>query len=185
MVINGQVLNNCIELKQGRSYITLRILAEAFGYVVEWKNKTVYISTPSSNSTSNPSSPNTTQTSFENQVLTLINQERNKQGLSSLVMSEDLRKAARLKSSDMSQNNYFSHTSPTYGSPFKMLTTLGISYQAAAENIACGYTSPKTVVTGWMNSSGHRANILNATYTHIGIGYNSSGHYWTQLFIKP
>ena len=206
VVLNNAVLTNCIEIKDSRSYITLRVLAEAFGYVVDWKNKCVYISSPSTNhingsgnnvsdnnhsnnnSSNNSDSNNNTissQTSFENQVLSLVNTERAKKGLSALTMDENLRNAARLKSDDMYQNKYFSHTSPTYGSPFDMLKTLGISYQAAAENIAQGYTTPESVVNGWMNSSGHRANILNGTYTHIGIGYNSNGHYWTQLFIKP
>lgn len=201
VVLNNILLTNCIEIKDSRSYITLRVLAEAFGYVVDWKNKCVYISSPSLNNNTNSSdhdnlgnnqsnsngSNHTTssQTSFENQVLSLVNGERAKKGLTALTMDEDLRSAARLKSTDMYQNKYFSHTSPTYGSPFEMLKTLGISYQAAAENIAQGYTTPEAVVNGWMNSSGHRANILNSAYTHIGIGYDSNGQYWTQLFIKP
>jgi len=196
VVLNNTVLTNCIEIKESRSYITLRVLAEAFGYVVDWKNKCVYISSPSTDHNANgsennhsnnngSSNTNLSQTSFENQVLSLVNAERAKKGLSALTMSEDLRNAARLKSTDMCQNKYFSHTSPTYGSPFEMLKTLGISYQAAAENIAQGYPTPEAVVNGWMNSSGHRANILNGTYTHMGVGYDSNGHYWTQLFIKP
>lgn len=195
VILNNTVLTNCIEIKANRSYITLRVLAEAFGYVVDWKNKSVYISSPSTDHTNgtennvpdNNDSNNiiSSQTSFENQVLSLVNTERAKKGLTALTMDENLRHAARLKSDDMYQNKYFSHTSPTYGSPFDMLKTLGISYQAAAENIAQGYTTPEAVVNGWMNSSGHRANILNSSYTHIGIGYNSNGHYWTQLFIKP
>ena len=125
----------------------------------------------------------TSQTAFENKVLELVNAERAKNGLSALQMDESVRKVARVKSSDMSQNNYFSHTSPTYGTPFEMLKSYGISYKSAGENIAQGYTSPEAVVNGWMNSSGHRANILNASYTHIGIGYEANGNYWTQMFI--
>ena len=79
---------------------------------------------------------------------------------------------------------YFSHTSPTYGSPFDMMKNYGILYKAAGENIAQGQTSAQQVMNAWMNSSGHRANILNSTYTHIGVGYVSDGHYWTQMFIK-
>ena len=125
----------------------------------------------------------TSQAAFENKVLELVNAERAKNGLSALQMDENVRKVARVKSSDMSQNNYFSHTSPTYGTPFEMLKSYGISYKSAGENIAQGYTSPEAVVNGWMNSSGHRANILNASYTHIGIGYEANGNYWTQMFI--
>ncbi|PHV69274.1 serine protease [Sporanaerobium hydrogeniformans] len=123
------------------------------------------------------------QTAFENKVLELVNVERAKQGLKALTMDESVRKVARAKSTDMSQKNYFSHTSPTYGSPFDMLKSFGISYKSAGENIAQGYPTPEAVVTGWMNSPGHRANILNASYTHIGVGYEANGKYWTQLFI--
>ena len=90
---------------------------------------------------------------------------------------------ARYKSQDMRDNGYFSHNSPTYGTPFQMLSAFGLSYRTAGENIAKGYASPQAVVNGWMNSSGHRANILNASYTQIGVGYVSRGNYWTQLFI--
>ena len=79
---------------------------------------------------------------------------------------------------------YFSHTSPTYGSPFDMMKNYGIHYRAAGENIAQGQTSAQQVMNAWMNSSGHRANILNSSYTHIGVGYISDGHYWTQMFIS-
>ena len=153
--------------------------------------------TSSGSTTNKPSSGNNTggntssesqtgtsvQKSFEDQVLVLVNQERAKKGLSPLQMDESVRKVARTKSSDMSKNKYFSHTSPTYGTPFAMLKQFGISYTAAAENIAQGYTSPEAVVKGWMNSEGHKANILNSKYTHIGIGYEASGNYWTQMFI--
>ena len=124
-----------------------------------------------------------TQTAYENKVLELVNAERVKQGLKPLEMDESVRNVARLKSQDMQKNNYFSHTSPTYGTPFEMLKKYGISYKSAGENIAQGYQTPEQVVKGWMNSSGHRANILNASYTHIGIGYEANGNYWTQMFI--
>ena len=86
----------------------------------------------------------------------------------------------------MIDKNYFDHTSPTYGSPFDMMKQFGISYKSAGENIAMGQNSPKEVVTAWMNSPGHRANILNSSFTDIGVGIakNSSGSiYWTQMFI--
>lgn len=194
LFINNQLLTQCIELKEGRSYITLRVLAESFGYDVEWKNKSVYITKPTLNTpdidepesnTPEINDPNVdTQTSFEDQVLTLVNKERANAGLSPLTMDESLRKVARIKSTDMRTNGYFSHTSPTYGSPFDMMKQFGISYTAAGENIAQGYTTPEQVVNGWMNSSGHRANILSSKFTHIGVGYDANGHYWTQMFIK-
>lgn len=129
------------------------------------------------------SSAATTQKKLEDEVLVLVNKEREVKGLKPLTMDENVRKVARIKSSDMSQKKYFSHTSPTYGTPFEMLKSYGISYKSAAENIAQGYTTAQAVVTGWMNSSGHRANILNTNYTKIGIGYEANGNYWTQMFI--
>ena len=83
----------------------------------------------------------------------------------------------------MHDKHYFDHNSPTYGSPFDMLTAFGVNYRAAGENIAMGYGTPQAVVDGWMNSPGHRANILNANFTQIGVGYVADGNYWTQLFI--
>lgn len=82
----------------------------------------------------------------------------------------------------MRDQGYFSHTSPTYGDPFQMMRAFGISYRTAGENIAYGYSTPQAVVDGWMASSGHRANILNSSYTRIGVGHVSSGNYWTQWF---
>ena len=83
----------------------------------------------------------------------------------------------------MKNKNYFDHTSPTYGSPFDMMKSFGISYKAAGENIAMGQKTPEQVVQAWMDSPGHRANIMNSSFTHIGVGYVASGNYWTQQFI--
>ncbi|MGL6173964.1 MAG: CAP domain-containing protein [Cellulosilyticaceae bacterium] len=121
---------------------------------------------------------------FEQQVLTLVNKERTSRGLKPLQMDIKVQKVARIKSQDMRKNNYFDHVSPTYGTPFEMLKSFGVSYTMAGENIASGYTSPEAVVKGWMNSQGHRENILNADFTHIGVGYEPNGHYWTQMFIR-
>jgi len=125
--------------------------------------------------------------SIESQVVQLTNQERAKHGLKALTQDWELSRVARYKSMDMRDKNYFSHTSPTYGSPFTMMKNFGISYRAAAENIAAGQTTPQEVVQAWMNSPGHRANILNGNYTYIGVGYAKGGsqrHYWTQMFIS-
>ncbi|MET3574894.1 CAP domain-containing protein [Bhargavaea ullalensis] len=121
---------------------------------------------------------------FEQQVLDLTNAERTKAGLKPLAADAKLMDAAREKSADMSKNNYFSHTSPTLGSPFDRMKALGISYRSAAENIAMGQRSPEEVVKAWMDSPGHRQNILTPGFTHIGIGYDANGHYWTQQFIQ-
>ena len=121
---------------------------------------------------------------FEREVVRLVNKERVQRGLSALTYDWQLSRVARYKSKDMSDNNYFSHTSPTYGSPFDMIRSFGISYRTAGENIAKGYTTPEAVVKGWMGSQGHRANILNGSFTKIGVGYVANGRYWTQMFIS-
>lgn len=122
-------------------------------------------------------------TAYEQEVIRLVNEIRAENGLKALTYDWELSRVARYKSQDMKDNGYFSHTSPVYGTPFQMIKNFGISYRSAGENIAKGYSTPQAVVNGWMNSSGHRANILNANYTHIGVGYVASGNYWTQMFI--
>ena len=118
--------------------------------------------------------------SFTKQVADLVNQERAKAGLAPLQMDASLNQVAMAKASDMAQNNYFSHTSPTYGSPFDMMKQFGVSYRTAGENIAMGQRSPQEVMTQWMNSEGHRKNILNGSFTKIGVGYVNG--YWVQEF---
>ena len=122
------------------------------------------------------------------EVLKLVNSERQKAGLNALTLSDKLTSIANTKAKDMADKNYFSHTSPTYGSPFDMLHTFGVSYSSAGENIAAGQKTAEQVMTDWMNSSGHRANILNKNYTELGVGYVQGGSYgteWVQLFIRP
>ena len=122
---------------------------------------------------------------FQNEVVRLVNAERAKKGLAALSTDSLLMKTATVKSQDMAKNKYFSHTSPTYGSPFDLMKQYGVSYRTAGENIAMGQTTPAQVMDGWMNSEGHRANILNSAYTRIGVGVaqNSAGqYYWTQHF---
>ena len=125
----------------------------------------------------------TTVSSYEQKVIDLVNQIRVQNGLKKLTANWELSRVARYKSQDMKDKKYFSHTSPTYGSPFNMIKNFGISFKTAGENIAYGYSTPEAVVNGWMNSEGHRKNILNPNYTQIGVGYVASGHYWTQMFI--
>jgi len=126
--------------------------------------------------------------SYEDEVVRLVNVERARNGLGPLKNNWEVARVARIKSQDMANKNYFSHTSPTYGSPFNMMEDFGIRFSAAGENIAKGQRTPEEVVRGWMNSPGHRANILNRSFTEIGVGAarNKNGViYWTQLFIKP
>ena len=123
-------------------------------------------------------------TAFEQEVIRLVNEIRVENGLKALSYDWELSRVARIKSQDMKDNRYFAHNSPVYGTPFQMMKNFGISYRSAGENIAKGYATPQAVVNAWMNSSGHRANILNANYTHIGVGYVAGGNYWTQMFIR-
>lgn len=120
---------------------------------------------------------------YEKEVVELTNAERKKQGLKPLTLDEKLSKVARTKSQDMKDNNYFDHNSPTCGSPFDMMKKFGITYRTAGENIAKGQKTPQEVVKAWMNSEGHRKNIMNPNFTHIGVGYVKDGNYWTQQFI--
>jgi uncharacterized YkwD family protein len=125
---------------------------------------------------------------LENQVITLVNKERAKRGLQALKRGVTSSYVARLKSQDMINKGYFSHISPTYGSPFNMMEHFGLRFSAAGENIAYGQPTAAAVMNAWMNSAGHRANILNTSYTYIGVGAakNSRGVlYWTQEFVKP
>jgi uncharacterized YkwD family protein len=119
----------------------------------------------------------------EQKVIELTNAERRKNGLKDLVGDTKLSSVARTKSNDMQKNGYFSHTSPTYGSPFDMMRDFGVTYSTAGENIAQGQRTPEEVVQAWMNSEGHRKNILNGAFTHIGVGHDTTGNHWTQMFI--
>ena len=132
-------------------------------------------------STNNGESQQQAQTEAE-AVLKLVNEEREKQGLGKLTLSTKLNEVAFAKSKDMEVNRYFSHQSPTYGIPFDMLKKFGVSYRSAGENIAKGQATAEQVMRDWLNSSGHRANILG-NYTEIGIGYYNK--VWVQLFITP
>ncbi|KWX79676.1 hypothetical protein AMQ84_06060 [Paenibacillus riograndensis] len=129
-----------------------------------------------------PAVADTTGTAaFTQQIVTLVNKERAAAGLSPVSALASLNKVAAAKATDMRTNNYFSHTSPTYGSPFDMMSAFGVTYQYAGENIAMGQRTPQEVMTAWMNSAGHRANILSANFNYIGVGFDNN--YWVQEFI--
>ncbi|WP_042165595.1 CAP domain-containing protein [Paenibacillus gorillae] len=136
-----------------------------------------------SGSTTQPGTGNNGSASmsqFQQQVVDLVNQERAKAGLSPLAVDSLLTKVATEKARDMDVNHYFSHTSPTYGSPFDMMKQFGVTYSYAGENIAAGQRTPQEVMTAWMNSPGHRANILNANFKKIGVGFVNNQ--WVQEF---
>lgn len=144
--------------------------------------KPIYPGTSNTGSSGNTS---LSLSSDELEVFNLINEQRNNNGLPSLKIDNEVQRVARIKVQDMADNNYFSHTSPTYGSPFDMLKSFKISYKTAGENIA-GNSSNSSAVTAWMNSSGHKANILNSSFNYTGIGVVNSktyGKIYVQMFI--
>lgn len=171
-------------------------------YVGAVSKKYVKAIYPSSSSSGNTSSGTTggssstgnsgtsgTQTSSmnsdEKEVFDLINKQRTNNGLPALKNDSEVQRIARIKAQDMVDNNYFSHNSPTYGSPFDMLKSFKVSYKTAGENIAAN-SSNSSAVTAWMNSSGHKANILNSSFNYTGIGVVSSTRYgkmYVQMFI--
>lgn len=143
----------------------------------------------SSNTGSNENSTTDNQTSSmnadEKEVFDLINKQRTNNGLTALKVDDEVQRVARIKAEDMVQNNYFAHESPTYGTPFNMLNSFKISYKSAGENIAAN-SSNSGAVNAWMNSSGHKANILSSKYNYTGIGVVSSSKYgkiYVQMFI--
>lgn len=149
--------------------------------------KPIYPGTGNTNNNNNNSNNtgSTVLTADELEVFNLINSQRNKAGLASLKIDDELQNVARIKAQDMVDNNYFSHNSPVYGSPFNMIKSFGITYKSAGENIA-GNSSNSGAVNAWMNSSGHKANILNSNYNYTGIGVVSSPKYgkiYVQMFM--
>ena len=150
--------------------------------------KPIYPTTGNTGTNNNSSGSVTTTsglTSDEQEVFNLINQQRTKAGLSALKISQEVQKVARDKAQDMVNLGYFSHNSPTYGSPFDMLKSYKVSYKTAGENIA-GNSSNQGAVNAWMNSEGHRANILNSSYNYTGIAVvksNKYGKIYVQMFI--
>ena len=139
----------------------------------------------STNGSGNTTTSTSGLTTDELEVFNLINKQRTKNGLSALKIDSEVQNVARIKAQDMVNNNYFSHTSPTYGSPFDMLNSFKVSYKTAGENIA-GNSSNSAAVTAWMNSSGHKANILNSSFNYTGIGVVKGSKYgkiYVQMFI--
>ena len=140
--------------------------------------------TPDNGTEQNPEDNNngTSQGDFASQVVALVNAGRAKQGLSALTIDTKVQQAALVRAKESAQS--FSHTRPNGSSFSTALTEAGVSYRTAGENIAYGQSTPQQVMNAWMNSSGHRANILNANYTTIGVGYTviNGTAYWAQLF---
>jgi uncharacterized YkwD family protein len=180
--------NDTMFLIANRSGISLSTLIKANPQIsnpnIIWPGLVLNIPGSSYNSPSNPKPTvsTTSVTSYANQVVSLVNKERTNAGLSSLASDTALTSMALVKAKDMYNNNYFSHTSPTYGSPFAMMTAFGIKYSYAGENIAKGQRTPQEVMTAWMNSAGHRQNILSPNFAKIGVAYYNGE--WVQEFTK-
>ncbi len=164
-------------------------------YIGMVSSKYVKLIYPKSNNSNNQNTNNTTNntttnngsslTADEKEVFDLINAKRTAAGLSALKVDAELQNVARAKAEDMVKNNYFSHTSPTYGSPFDMMKSFGVSYKTAGENIA-GNSSNTGAVNAWMNSEGHKANILNSSFNYTGVAVVKSSKYgkiFVQMFI--
>lgn len=164
-------------------------------YIGMVSSKYVKLIYPKSNNSNNQNSNNTTNntttnngsslTADEKEVFDLINAKRTAAGLSALKVDAELQNVARAKAEDMVKNNYFSHTSATYGSPFDMMKSFGVSYKTAGENIA-GNSSNTGAVNAWMNSEGHKANILNSSFNYTGVAVVKSSKYgkiFVQMFI--
>ena len=208
MCVNG----DCIQLDAapflsgGRAFVPLRAISEALKCKVEWngvsgsviiigggilKPTTAPTAKPTAQPTTQPTAaptakPTTTESAMEQEVFELVNKVRVENGLHTLKWAEDLAEIARAHCADMINRGFFSHTNPDGESPFDRLKNNGIAYRSAAENIAYGQKDAQEVMNSWMNSSGHRANILSKTVKEIGIGAvkNTRGTiYWTQMFV--
>ncbi|EIT86741.1 Cysteine-rich secretory protein family [Fictibacillus macauensis ZFHKF-1] len=177
---------------------TKHLAPTAYKHAIKTKNgyisgmDTMQPSTQNNVPTENPPATNqgqngtteATNASQIQQVVDLTNAERRKNGLKELTLDRQLTQMAQAKANDMDRNNYFSHNSPTKGSPFNQMKNSGVDYNQAAENIATGQNTPSDAVNDWMNSEGHRKNILNPDYTHIGVGHTTTDEMWVQEFIK-
>lgn len=159
-------------------------------YIGAASSKYIKLVYPNSSNNQNSSGGNTNTTTSqltadEQEVFDLINAKRVANGLATLKIDDELQNVARIKAKDMVDNNYFSHNSPIYGSPFDMIKNFGIRYKTAGENIA-GNSSNSGAVNAWMNSEGHRANILNSSFNYTGVGVVKSPKYgkvYVQMFM--
>ena len=172
----------------GEWYI-VQVEGDYVGAVSKKYIKAIYPNSSSGSSNSNTGNGTSTNTSNmssdELEVFNLINKQRANNGLATLKVDNEVQRVAKIKAQDMVNNSYFSHNSPTYGTPFEMLKSFKVSYKTAGENIA-GNSSNTGAVNAWMNSSGHKANILNSSFNYTGIGVVSSSKYgkiYVQMFI--
>lgn len=180
------------KLVGSRTLVPVRAVSESFGAQVDWiaSSLTVVVTTASAGNGSNSgdsSSESQPSQDYAYRVLELVNEERAKQGIAPLQWHDGLANVAYAHSKDMHDRNFMAHNNPDSLTPFDRIKNAGISYTRAAENVAAGQQTPEQVMQSWMNSSGHRANILNPNLTKLGVGYykgtNGYRSYWTQVFI--
>lgn len=160
------------------AFVPLRAVSEAAGAQVDWdgETKTVNITVEKSNFDE-----------WAKKVLTLTNNERNKNGLNPLAWNDSLAELAKLHCDDMIARDFFAHDNPDGETPFDRMKKYGISYWTAGENIAAGQYSPEAVVESWMNSEGHRKNIMNPDFQYLGVSVVKGGRYgiyWAQEFAR-
>lgn len=188
----AEVINNGTNLRGGPgtnysicSTLPLGVKVQVIGSINDWylvitPNNTVGMirqdllkksENEENNNDTSSTLPNTAET-----VLNLINEERKAQGITPLQIDDLLNSTAQTKATDMVKNNYFSHDSPTYGSPFEMMQNAGITYRTAGENIA-GNPSVENAVKSWLASESHKQNLLSNAYNYIGIGIEESPAY--------
>lgn len=188
----AEVINNGTNLRGGPgtnysiySTLPLGVKVQVIGSINDWylvitPNNTVGMirqdllkksENEENNNDTSSTLPNTAET-----VLNLINEERKAQGITPLQIDDLLNSTAQTKATDMVKNNYFSHESSTYGSPFEMMQNAGITYRTAGENIA-GNPSVENAVKSWLASESHKQNLLSNAYNYIGIGIEESPAY--------
>ena len=196
MVVNGvaTLMDVAPVIVNDRTLVPVRFISEAFGADVEWDqiNRTVIIASAEYSEPpgaylddidkpyETQEAPQLTEYDFERRVFELVNIERANYGLAPLIWHDGLANAARAHSTDMRTNNFMSHTGFDGSSVGDRLARAGISHRGWAENVAMGQRTPEAVMTAWMNSPGHRSNILHASQTHLGVGFD--GYLWTQKF---
>lgn len=167
------------------SWYVIQTDKDYIGMVSNKYIKLLYSQSANNSNSSNSNQVTSSLTNDEMEVFNLINQKRTSAGLAKLKIDDETQNVARIKAKDMVDSNYFSHTSPTYGSPFDMLKSFKVSYKTAGENIA-GNSSNSKAVEAWMNSEGHKANILNSSFNYTGIGVVNGSKYgkiYVQMFI--
>ena len=190
IVADGQTLSDCLkqwkaQQSGGCTIITIPCVP-GVGQMPEDQPENKPEDQPENKPEDQPDSDTSEETSYHAYILRvveLVNEERAKAGLAPLTLQKNITQAAQVRAEECERS--FSHTRPDGRNFSSALTEAGVPYRGSGENIAWGQRTPEQVMEGWMNSAGHRANILNEKYTSIGVGYyqNASGvNYWSQLF---